>query len=99
MKRMALMSLFRTYAVSERGLQFVDDAGKQKACFPVNKSGTGLQSFTTDYEIMRGDLCRMLYNVAKDKVKYIFGTHIASLEQDDDAVGVTFSDGTMIDSI
>jgi 2-polyprenyl-6-methoxyphenol hydroxylase-like FAD-dependent oxidoreductase len=95
MKRMALMSLFRTYAVSERGLQFVDDAGKQKACFPVNKSGTGLQSFTTDYEIMRGDLCRMLYNVAKGKVKYIFGTHIASLEQDDDAVGVTFSDGTM----
>lgn len=95
MKQMGLMDLFRSYAVSERGLQFVDDSGRQKAFFPVNKSGTGLQSFTTDYEIMRGDLCRMLYEVTKDRVKYLFGTHIANLQQHDDAVAVTFSDGTV----
>lgn len=95
MKRMGLMNLFRSYAVSERGLQFVDDSGRQKVFFPVNKTGTGLQSFTTDYEIMRGDLCRMLYDVTKDKVKYMFGTHIASLEPRDDAVAVTLSDGTV----
>jgi 2-polyprenyl-6-methoxyphenol hydroxylase-like FAD-dependent oxidoreductase len=94
MKKMGLMDIFRSYAVSERGLQFVDDSGRQKAFFPVNKSGTGLQSFTTDYEIMRGDLCRMLYDVTKDRVKYVFGTHIANLQQHDDDVGVTFSDGT-----
>lgn len=95
MKRMGLMNLFRSYAVSERGLQFVDDSGRQKVFFPVNKTGTGLQSFTTDYEIMRGDLCRMLYDVTKDKVKYMLGTHIASLEPRDDAVAVTLSDGTV----
>jgi 2-polyprenyl-6-methoxyphenol hydroxylase-like FAD-dependent oxidoreductase len=95
MKRMGLMNIFRSYAVSERGLQFVDDSGRQKAFFPVNKSGTGLQSFTTDYEIMRGDLCRMLYNATKDRVKYVFGNHVANLQQHDDAVAVTFSDGTM----
>ena len=95
MKRMGLMNLFRSYAVSERGLQFVDDSGRQKVFFPVNKSGTGLQSFTTDYEIMRGDLCRMLYGVTKDKVKYVFGTHIASLEPRDDAVTVALSDGSV----
>ena len=94
-KRMGLMNLFRSHAVDEKGLQFVDDSGRRKAFFPVNKSGTGLQSFTTDYEIMRGDLCQMLYNATKDQVKYVFGTHIVSLEQDDDAVAVSFSDGTV----
>lgn len=70
------------------------DNGKQKVFYPVNKSGEGLQSFTTDYEIMRGDLCRTLYNLTKDRVKYVFGMYVESFEQDGDAVHVTFSDGT-----
>lgn len=32
------------------------------ANFPANTTGTGLQSFTTDYEIMRVDLIRLLYD-------------------------------------
>ncbi|PKX97017.1 FAD/NAD(P)-binding domain-containing protein [Aspergillus novofumigatus IBT 16806] len=93
MKRMGLEDLFRSQGISEVGMQFVDDHGKQKAFYPVNKSGKGLQSFTTDYEIMRGDLCRMLYNLTKDRVNYIFGVHVERLEQDSDLVRVKFSDG------
>jgi 2-polyprenyl-6-methoxyphenol hydroxylase-like FAD-dependent oxidoreductase len=37
----------------------------------------------------------MLYGVTKDKVKYVFGTHIASLEPRDDAVTVALSDGSV----
>lgn len=94
MKRMGLEKIFRTYQISEQGMQFVDDSGKQKAWFPVNKTGKGLQSFTTDYEIMRGDICRMLYGLTKERVKYVFGIYVTGIEQDDDSARVTFSDGT-----
>ena len=93
MKRMGLEDLFRSQSIKEAGMQFVDDHGKQKAFYPVNTSGEGLQSFTTEYEIMRGDLCRMLYNLGKTRVKYIFGVHVDSFEQCADSVSVKFSDG------
>ncbi|KAH7161957.1 hypothetical protein B0J13DRAFT_579843 [Dactylonectria estremocensis] len=93
MKRMGLEQLFRSQTVSEAGMELVNDSGKRMAFFPVNKSGEGLQSFTTDFEIMRGDLCRMLYSVTEDCVKYIFGVHLQSFEQDDDSVRVKFSNG------
>ncbi|KAJ5929483.1 hypothetical protein N7454_006433 [Penicillium verhagenii] len=93
MKRMGLENLFRAQGIKEAGMQFVDDNGKQKAYYPVNTSGEGLQSFTTEYEIMRGDLCRMLWNLGKDHVKYTFGVHVMSFEQDAHSVSVRFSDG------
>ncbi|OQE14976.1 hypothetical protein PENFLA_c034G05055 [Penicillium flavigenum] len=93
MKRMGLEDLFRAQGIKEAGMQFVDDNGKQKAFYPVNKSGEGLQSFTTEYEIMRGDLCRMLWNLGKDQVNYIFGVHVESFDQDADSVSVKFSNG------
>ncbi|KAL6411010.1 Aromatic-ring hydroxylase-like [Ilyonectria robusta] len=95
MKRMGLEEIFRSKGVSEKGMQFVDDYGKRKAFFPVNQSGKGLQSFTTDFEIMRGDLCRILYSVTEDRVKYIFGVYLDGFEQDEDSdsVRVKFSDG------
>ncbi|GAB7357639.1 hypothetical protein MBLNU459_g0136t1 [Dothideomycetes sp. NU459] len=93
MKRMGLEDLFREHRIDEKGMQFVDDYGKQKVFFPVNKSGEGLQSFTTDYEIMRGDICRILYKLTKDQVQYLFGVHVEKLEQSEDSVTVTFSDG------
>lgn len=93
MKRMGLEDLFRAQGISEAGMQFVDDHGKRKAFYPVNTSGQGLQSFTTECEIMRGDLCRMLYNLGKKRVKYVFGVHVESFEQDADSVSLKFSDG------
>ncbi|KAL2219688.1 hypothetical protein M432DRAFT_364096 [Thermoascus aurantiacus ATCC 26904] len=94
LKRMGLEQAYRSKVVNETGLQFVDSSGRQKAFFPANKTGKGLQSFTTNYEIMRGDLCRLLYDATKDHVKYIFGTSVESLEQDDKSVEVQFTDGS-----
>ncbi|KAI9931991.1 hypothetical protein ASPWEDRAFT_40183 [Aspergillus wentii DTO 134E9] len=92
MKRMGLEEIFRSKAVAEKGLQFVDAHGKQRAFFAVNAK-EGLQSFTTDYEIMRGDLCRILYDATKDNVQYIFGVSVESLAQDAQRVNVHFSNG------
>lgn len=93
LKRMGLEKAFRTASVKEEGLEFVDNTGKVVAYFPANKTGQGLQSFTTDYEIMRGDLVRLLYDRAKDRVRYVFGTTVESFEQMDDSVEVRLSNG------
>ena len=81
LKRMGLEEAFRARSVQEQGLEFVNSSGKQKAYFPANKTGQGLQSFTTDYEIMRGDLCRLFHDATKDRVKYIFGMTVKSFEE------------------
>lgn len=87
MKRMGLEEAFRAMSVPEQGLQIVDSLGRQRAFFPANnKAGKGTQNFTTDYEIMRGDLCRLMYDTAKTKATYIFGTSIESFEEQDDTV-------------
>ncbi|KAI2468612.1 FAD/NAD(P)-binding domain-containing protein [Annulohypoxylon bovei var. microspora] len=93
LKRMGLEQAFRSKSAPEQGVQLVNSAGKRQALFPANKSGKGLQSFTTDWEIMRGDLCRLLYEQCKDNTKYIFGTSIKSFEENDSGIEVQFADG------
>ncbi|TVY22957.1 Transcription factor [Lachnellula hyalina] len=93
MKRMGLEKSFRSKAAPEEGLQIVDKTGKRRAFFPANKSENGEQSFTTDWEIMRGDLCRILYDAGKERVKYVFGMWIKGLEETDVGVDINFSDG------
>lgn len=76
MRRMGLEEAFRAKSVKEQGLRVVNNSGRQIAFFRVNRSGKGLQSFTTDFEIMRGDLCRLLYDTTEDRAKYIFGASL-----------------------
>ncbi|KAJ5115885.1 hypothetical protein N7456_000233 [Penicillium angulare] len=93
LKRMGLESAFRSKAAPEVGVQIVNSSGKRQAYFPANKSGKGSQSFTSDYEIMRGDLCRIMYDATKERVKYIFGISIEHFEEKHDEVEVRFSNG------
>lgn len=91
LKKMGLDEGFRAHAAKEQGLQVVSSSGRQWAYFPANKSGEGPQSFTSDYEIMRGDLTRLLYGASKAKV--LFGISLESYEDKGDSVEVLFSDG------
>jgi 2-polyprenyl-6-methoxyphenol hydroxylase-like FAD-dependent oxidoreductase len=93
LKYMGLEQAFRSKAASEQGIQMVDSTGKRRGYFPANKSGRGAQSFTSEFEIMRGDLCRIIYDATKDRAKYIFGTSVESVEEKDGAVHVSFADG------
>ncbi|SPO06573.1 related to 2-polyprenyl-6-methoxyphenol hydroxylase and related FAD-dependent oxidoreductases [Cephalotrichum gorgonifer] len=93
LKRMGLEEAFRAKTVKEQGLEFVDRSGKRWAYFPANRTGQGLQGFTTDYEFMRKDLCQLLHDSSKGRVNYLFGTTIKTVEQKGSAVNVTFSDG------
>lgn len=94
-KRMGLLDTIRSKLVDEDGVAFVDSEGNVLGTILANKSGKGAQSVTSEYEIMRGDLVRVLYDETKKDVKYIFGTTVDSFEQDEDKVTVHFSDGSV----
>lgn len=93
MRRMGIEPAVRAKVVDEPGLQFIDDHGNVKAYFEANKSGHGRQSLTSEFEIMRADLVRILYDLTKDRCNYLFGTTVQDFENRGDAVHVTFSDG------
>ncbi|KAF9887199.1 hypothetical protein FE257_010453 [Aspergillus nanangensis] len=94
LRKMGLEDAFRHKSVHEEGVRIVGRSGRQWAYFPANRSGQGLQSFSTDFEIMRGDLCRLLYDASKERVQYVFGTTVDTIQNSDTAVDVVFSNGT-----
>lgn len=93
MKRMGLEQAFRSKSAPELGMQLVDKSGKRRAFFPANKSAKGLQSFTSEFEIMRGDLCSLMYDATKHHTKYIFGTLVESFEEKGNSVEIRYADG------
>ncbi|KAL2131233.1 hypothetical protein VTI74DRAFT_5384 [Chaetomium olivicolor] len=96
LKRMGLEEAFRVKAAPEQGMQWVDNKGRRRAYFPANTSGSGRQSFSSEFEIMRGDLCRLLYDASmgcKKPPRYVFGTSVEGFEEKDNAVHVRFEDG------
>lgn len=72
----------------EKGLQFVNRNNEVEAEFPVE----GGDSFTSEAEILRGDLVNILYNCTKNDVQYVFGKYITAINQGPDKIEVTFSD-------
>ncbi|KAF5859756.1 hypothetical protein ETB97_002478 [Aspergillus alliaceus] len=94
MRRMGLEEAFRARSVPEQGLQLVDRKGRSWGYIPANRSGKGLQSSTTDFEIMRGDLCQLLYDHCKDRVRYRFGMYVRDISQTEEYAEVHLSDGS-----
>ncbi|KAJ2958117.1 hypothetical protein NQZ79_g6225 [Umbelopsis isabellina] len=92
-KRMGLLDKIRSKLVDEAGVSMVDSQNRIRATVMANKTGKGAQSLTSEYEIMRGDLVRVLYDATKDNVEYVFGITVESFEQYEDRVVVRFSDG------
>ncbi|KAK6949545.1 hypothetical protein Daesc_009628 [Daldinia eschscholtzii] len=93
-KRMGLLEEIRSIRVDEAGVSFVDSEGRVKGTVMANTSGKGAQSLTSEYEIMRGDIVRLLYDTTKDYVEYVFGKTVESFDQDEKQVTAHFSDGS-----
>ncbi|KAM5373072.1 hypothetical protein ACJA88_008600 [Fusarium oxysporum] len=94
LKVMGLMDEIRARLVDEAGVAFVDTNGKILGTVLANTSGKGAQSITSEFEIMRGDVVRILYDATKDDVEYVFNKTVGKFEQDDKNVLAHFSDGT-----
>ncbi len=93
-QRMGLLDTVKSKLVDEAGVSLVNAQGKATATFMANTSGHGPQSLTSEYEIMRGDLIRILHDATKDNVEYIFGKTIERFDQDERKVVAHFSDGS-----
>ncbi|KAK3298955.1 uncharacterized protein B0H64DRAFT_336503 [Chaetomium fimeti] len=97
LRKMGLDDAFRAKAAPEQGMQMVDKSGRRRAYFPANNAGskrTG--NLTSEYEMMRGDMCRLFYDAAmaaKRPPQYVYGTTIESLEQANGSVDVRFENG------
>lgn len=95
MRHMGIEDKIRAKCVKEEGIKIVDSRNRQWAWFPANTSGKGAQSFSSEFEIMRSDLCQILYDEAVAQgAKFIFGTTVESFEETDDTVHVKFDNGS-----
>ncbi|WFR67499.1 FAD-dependent monooxygenase [Curtobacterium flaccumfaciens] len=93
-KAMGLLDEVRAHLVDERGVAFINGKGRPLATIMANTSGKGRQTLTSEYEIMRGDLVRILHDATKDDVEYRFGVSVDGYDQHADHVTAHFSDGT-----
>ncbi|KAK7745152.1 hypothetical protein SLS62_009951 [Diatrype stigma] len=104
MRKMGIEAAVRASRVREPGTQLVDTHGRIKAFFPAVESpadGSGQnkdprQGVTSEYEIMRGDLVRILYGLTAGRanVAHLYGETVESLVQEQGQVRARFgSDG------
>ncbi|MYS85535.1 FAD-dependent oxidoreductase [Embleya scabrispora] len=93
-RRMGLLDVVGSKLVDEAGVALVNARGKARATIMANTSGRGRQTLTSEYEIMRGDLVRVLHDATKEDVEHVFGVSVDRFEQDEKRVVAHFSNGT-----
>ncbi|KAF2655462.1 FAD/NAD(P)-binding domain-containing protein [Lophiostoma macrostomum CBS 122681] len=108
-RKMGLMSAMKDHSIPETGIQLVDSKGRALATMNLGEGAGGVLDITTECEIMRGDIVKVLYEAGlkyREKLNgqatgrknegglsYEFGTTIAELEQNGDGVDVMFTGG------
>ncbi len=90
---MGVEDVVRNAGTGEVGLRFVDDAGRSLAEFPVGDSASG-DGPTAELEILRGQLAKTLVESCGEAVEVVYGTRIASVDQDEAGVDVVFANGS-----
>ncbi|KAF2824147.1 FAD/NAD(P)-binding domain-containing protein [Ophiobolus disseminans] len=92
-ERMGLLPKVKELTTTEEGIEFIYADGKTKASFPATGNDQE-QSMTSEYEILRGDMARIIYETTQNKpgIKYIFAETITSIsEPTPGSVHVTFA--------
>lgn len=93
-EKMGLLHQVKHYNTTEKGTQLIDPKGRPFAPFPVREGSTA--SFTSEFEILRGDLAAIFHEATKDhpNVNYLLGTTIKEVvSNDDETVKVELSNG------
>jgi len=92
-REMGVEDTIRNNLTGEIGMRFVDENNVVRGEFAADQSGQ-TQTFTSDIEILRGTLAKVLYEHVKDKAEWIFGDYINKIEHSEEKVHVTFAKGT-----
>jgi len=91
-ERMGILADIRKRSTRLAGMSIVDATGRE-IFRSTEQSFTGGRLDSPDVEILRDDLCRVLYQTVGNGADYLFGDFIVSLHQDDAGVDVTFASG------
>jgi 2-polyprenyl-6-methoxyphenol hydroxylase-like FAD-dependent oxidoreductase len=79
-RRMGLIDLVKSRGTTEEGISFVYSDGVTKATFPASGDEEN-QGFTSEFEILRGDLAEIFYDVTKETVRWQFDEYIEGVEE------------------
>jgi 2-polyprenyl-6-methoxyphenol hydroxylase-like FAD-dependent oxidoreductase len=91
LRRMGLEQQALDCGTGEQGTAWIDRHGRTVASIMTDEvAGDGP---TAEMEILRGDLARLIYDSASERVEFRFGDSIAHIEQTGDAASVTFASG------
>ncbi|HEY4308757.1 MAG TPA: FAD-dependent monooxygenase [Pirellulales bacterium] len=88
-ERMGILATIRDRCTKLTGISQVDSTGKE-TFRSTERTLTGGRFDSPDVEIMRDDLCKVLYEAVDNIVEYIFDDSVASLTHDESGVDVTF---------
>ncbi len=94
-RRMGIEEDLRAANTGEVGMRFLDEDGSPTASFPKNAPGE-IDGPTAEFEILRGELSRILLEHTRERTDYRFDTEIADLTDHGGHVGVALTDGTDI---
>ena len=90
-KRMGIYEDVRRQRVGRRATQVLNRSGRRIATIDfsslINNDATG------DVELPRGDLAKILYDLSRDHVDYVFNESVETITPHDDRVDVTFVSG------
>jgi 2-polyprenyl-6-methoxyphenol hydroxylase-like FAD-dependent oxidoreductase len=96
-RRMGIEDDLRAANTGEVGMRFLADDGSPAASFPVNSPGE-IDGPTAEFEILRGELSRILIEHTRERTDYRFDTEIVDLTESGDHIAVAVADGTSIDA-
>ena len=90
----------RAKTTQMEGISFVRDNGRPYGTIKAT-GNPDQQSLVSEYEIFRGDLAQILFDLTKDNenIKYVFGEQVASMQQnekEDGPITVEFANGLPI---
>ncbi|KAL8899559.1 MAG: hypothetical protein Q9207_006131 [Kuettlingeria erythrocarpa] len=89
-KWMGVESTIRQHTTNEKGVSFVDGNGKAVATLEATGNSNS-QSLTSEYEIFRGALAKILLDPVLDRITTIFDETVDHYEQREDSIVVTFA--------
>ncbi|KAH6872545.1 flavoprotein monooxygenase [Alternaria rosae] len=98
-KKMGILEKVKEKTTTEVGMQFVYRDGERRATFEATGEEER-QSATSEYEILRGDMARIVYELtlSNPNIKYVFGEMATEVQQDESKGGkalVTFANGKL----
>jgi 2-polyprenyl-6-methoxyphenol hydroxylase-like FAD-dependent oxidoreductase len=94
---MGIEADLRAANTGEIGMRFVTDDGSPAASFPMSAPGE-VDGPTAEFEILRGELSRILIDHGRQGTDYRFDTRISDLTDHGDHVTAALDDGTAVDA-